>query len=102
MEIITKYSIIGREKRIIVRHDGFKVFPSAIESVIEKCEQVKECCVVGIDDKEHSQGKLPQAFVVLKIGITESTSLKNKITELCHKELAEYAQPENIEFLEKL
>ena len=56
----------GRIKRMIVRYDGFKVFPSFIEDVISRHECVDSCCAVGTPDKRHSQGMLPIVHVVLK------------------------------------
>ncbi len=55
----------ARIKRIIIRHDGFKVFPSMIENVISRHPAVHQCSVVGCADKDHVQGRLPFVFVVL-------------------------------------
>lgn len=95
--------IEGRIKRIIVRHDGFKVFPSFIENVVLKNDSVQECCSVGTEDKCHAQGMLPVVFVVL----TEKAKKKKdriikELTELCQEELPEYAQPEEIFVIDKL
>lgn len=94
--------VMGREKRMIIRYDGFKVFPTAIESIIEKCDEVKECCVVGINDKNYSQGKCPKAYAVLKEGVSSPDILTEKILLMCKKELPEYSQPIEIEYIEKL
>ena len=59
--------VIGRMKRMIVRFDGFKVFPTMIETVIRQCDDIKDCCAVGTDDVIHSQGQLPVVFAVLKL-----------------------------------
>lgn len=42
--------IVDRVKRMIVRYDGFKVFPSLIETVVSSHDSVVSCCVVGIED----------------------------------------------------
>lgn len=86
--------IVDRMKRMIVRHDGFKVFPSMIESVIAGHLAIKACCVVGVKDNEHSQGKLPLVHIVLKDEyVGEVEKVKGELKELCQRELPEYAQP---------
>lgn len=96
----------GREKRMIIRYDGFKVFPPMIEKVIEKEAEVKACCVVGAVDEIHSQGKLPIAYIILKndnsekrgisSNIGDFSNIKEQIVKRCLAELPEYAQPKEI------
>lgn len=95
--------IDGRIKRMIIRQDGFKVFPSLIEKLICENPAVAGCCVVGVADKDYSQGQLPFAFVVLHTHETESIEqIKKTISENCRKELPEYAQPINYRFIKEL
>lgn len=95
--------IEGRLKRMIVRHDGFKVFPKLIESVIQKSEYVNACCVVGMEDRDHTQGKLPIAFVVLnEKALSKENDVKSKLFGLCEKALPEYAQPQDICIIDQL
>ena len=56
----------SRIKRMIIRHDGFKVFPSMIENVVSRHPAVHQCSVVGCTDKDHTQGRLPFVYIVLK------------------------------------
>ena len=93
--------IVDRIKRMIIRNDGFKVYPSIIENVIAKHPDVSACAVVGVRDTQHSQGLLPKAFVVLQKGVSQ-TQAQNAIEELCQKELAEYAMPIAYEWCETL
>lgn len=93
--------INGRVKRIIIRHDGFKVFPSQIENVVSECSGVISCCAVGVDDKDYSQGKLPIVFAALKSGY-DSNIAKKELVKLCQKKLPEYAQPIDFIFIDKL
>ena len=86
--------IVDRIKRMVVRHDGFKVFPSMIEKTISSHKTVVSCCVVGTPDKEHSQGKLPAAHIVLAPGFSgKEDDVRRQLAALCRKELPEYAQP---------
>lgn len=95
--------IVDRVKKIIIRHDGFKVFPSNIEKVVSVHKAVVSCCAVGICDKEHSQGKLPILFVVLKPEYdNDKVEIKQELVALCKKELLEYAQPIEIIFKNSL
>lgn len=92
-----------RIKRMIVRHDGFKVYPSKIEKVISKYQNVEDCCVVGVDDTEHTQGKLPFAFIVLKSKTADLIEEgKNKLIRICQEELPEYSQPAGLCFVDEL
>ena len=84
--------IVDRLKRIIIRHDGFKIFPSMIENVISLHPNVDDCKVVGIADIEHTQGSLAKAHIILKDKINEEQTI-NEIKTLCQAELPEYAIP---------
>ena len=95
--------IEGRLKRMIVRHDGFKVYPSLIEAVLLNSSDVNMCCVVGVNDTSHAQGRLPKAYVVLnedKKPLCEE--IKKELIMLCKEELPEYAQPQDICFIDQL
>lgn len=86
--------IVDRIKRMIIRHDGFKVFPNLIEDVVIKHPDVKECKVVGVSDVKHSQGKMPIAFIVLNDNVSRSFyEIEQELFELCNKFLPEYSQP---------
>ena len=95
----------SRIKRLIIRHDGFKVFPSMIENVVSRHPAVHQCSVVGCTDKDHVQGRLPFVFVVLKPEAAASTKKRQIIKELrqmCTEELPEYVQPVGYKFLDAM
>ena len=95
--------IVDRVKKMIVRYDGFKVFPSLIERVVTTHSAIESCCAVGTRDTEHSQGKLPIVFVVLNFEhIGQEAKIKQELIELCKKELPEYAQPVDFIFKTEL
>lgn len=95
--------IDGRMKRMIIRQDGFKVFPSMIEKIICENPDVADCCVVGVTDNDYSQGQLPFAFVVLHTRESVSTTqIKEALVESCQRELPEYAQPIDFRFVKEL
>lgn len=91
--------ITDRLKRIYPRYDGFKIQPSQIEAVVMTHPGVESCCVVGIDDIEHCQGKLPKVHFVLKTKVGESKQVLEQIKEICQKQLPEYLQP--VEYQER-
>lgn len=93
--------IEGRFKRMIIRHDGFKIFPIQIDSVVMSNNKIESCCTVGISDKSHSQGKLPIVFAVLN-NSADAETVKAELFEYCRKELPEYVQPVDFIFINKL
>ena len=95
--------IVDRIKRMMIRYDGFKIFPSLIENVIGTHKAVDSCKVVAIADQEHSQGKLPKAHIVLKHQYKgKEEMIKEQIKLLCAEELPEYVQPFDYKFRESL
>ena len=93
--------INGRLKRMIIRYDGFKVFPPFIEDVVSMHKAIETCCAVGTVDKDHVQGHLPIVFAVLKDGCN-TDMVKKELFELCQKELPEYVQPVDFIFIDKM
>lgn len=83
----------GRIKRLIIRYDGYKVFPVFIEDVVMQHSDIDNCCAIGKIDKEHIQGKLPYVYVVCKNKDIDEDKLKQELYELCKAELPEYAMP---------
>lgn len=95
--------IVDRIKRMMIRYDGFKIFPSIIENVIASHKAVEACKVVSIADSEHSQGKLPKAHVVLKDGFKPyQEQILQELQLLCAEELPEYVQPVDYKFRDEL
>ena len=88
----------SRIKRLIIRHDGFKVFPSMIENVVSQHPAVHQCSVVGCTDKDHVQGRLPFVYLVLTQEAASASPSKRKqiireLRQMCAEELPEYVQP---------
>ncbi len=85
----------SRIKRLIIRHDGFKVFPSMIENVVSQHPAVHQCSVVGCADKDHVQGRLPFVYLVLDPAVpaAKRKQIIKELRQLCIEELPEYVQP---------
>lgn len=84
--------IKGRIKRMITRFDGHKVFPINMESVIGGFDKVKNCSVIGVNDKEHSQGQYPLALVEFMPDTNEIEKCK-EIFLYCNEQLEERGRP---------
>ena len=83
-----------RLKRMIVV-SGFNVYPSMIESTLEKHPAIKKACVIGIPHpyKMH----VPKAFLLLNEGYHDNSKLKKELKELCKEELSVYSIPKEFE-----
>ena len=90
-------------KRMIIRHDGFKVFPSMIENVVSRHPAVHQCSVVGCADKDHTQGRLPFVYIVLKADTTaKKKQVIRELERMCAEELPEYVQPVAYKFISSM
>ena len=89
-----------RIKRMIVTN-GYNVYPSQIENVLDAHEYVHMSCVIGVPDPLKMQKVM--AFVVLKpdIKVSEDEARKS-IMEHCSKYIAKYAMPADIQFREDM
>ncbi len=84
-----------RIKRMIITN-GYNVYPSQMEGVIDGCEYVQMSCVIGVPDPLKVQKV--KAFIVLKPGYVPTEATKKEIMEYCKKHIAKYALPYDIEF----
>ena len=93
----------SRITRMIIRHDGFKVFPSMIENVVSRHPAVHQCSVVGCADKDHTQGRLPFVYIVLKADTTaKKKQVIRELERMCAEELPEYVQPVAYKFISSM
>ena len=88
-----------RIKRIIVS-SGYNVYPTYIESIINKHEAVLTSTVIGIPHPY--KGQVAKAFIVLKDGYKPSLKIEKEIKELCAQNISKYALPAQYEFRDKL
>lgn len=89
----------GRIKRMIVRHDGTKIFPVEIENALTQHPQILDCAVVGMPDKNHPQSLLPAAFVTL----ADNASInENEIKKFAQELLPVHLQPSKIHIVKEL
>lgn len=88
-----------RIKRMIVTN-GYNVYPSQMENILDGNEYVQMSCVIGVPDPLKVQKV--KAFVVLKNGYSPNEAVKSAIMEYLRKHVARYALPYDIEFREDL
>lgn len=88
--------VLGRQKNLIVRYDGFKIAPIEIENVISNHKGVKNCVVVGVRDRRYKQGELPVAIIELenkKISRIDEKRYLKEIEKECKEKLSSYYMP---------
>ena len=88
-----------RIKRMIITN-GYNVYPSALENILDAHEFVQMSCVIGIPDPYKMQKV--KAFIMLKPGLEPNEEKKQVILEYCKKNIAKYALPYDIEFRDAL
>lgn len=87
--------IQGRIKRMITRFDGHKIFPVNIEGIIAQREDIINCVVIGVNDREHAQGQYPLVVIMMHKGVAEETKQQvcGEIFRFCDERLEERGKP---------
>lgn len=89
----------SRLKRMIISN-GYNIYPTELENVINKCKYVASSVVVGIKDKIRQEA--PKAVIVLKNGVQRTAEVEKEIKEFCKKNIAKNAQPSEFEYTDTL
>lgn len=89
--------VIDRKKRSL-KIAAVNVFPSQIETCVEKIDFVSECCAVGVkvDGKQ-----FVKVYVTLKYPMN-ADEVKARITDHCRKNLIRYAVPRFVEVIDSM
>ncbi len=88
-----------RMKRLIITN-GYNVYPSQLENVIDSLPEVAYCCVIGVPDPRRMHRV--KAFIVPAEGVVADEALKERILEKISLHIAQYALPREIEFRNEL
>ena len=88
-----------RMKRMIITN-GYNVYPSQLENIIDGHEKVLLSCVIGI--KDAARGQKVKAYVVPMPGIEPNEELKQELLSYCADHIAKYAMPRELEFRTEL
>jgi 2-aminobenzoate-CoA ligase len=79
---------------------GYNIAGPEVENVLLEHEAVLECAVIGEPDEE--RGHLVKAFVVLRPGHEEDSSLVKELQDFVKARIAPYKYPRAVEFRESL
>ncbi len=85
---------LGREKDVI-KYGAINLYPGDIENVLLRFKGVKECAVVGVEDKY--LGEVPLAAIVADEKIE-----KKELRKFCLANLADYQAPVDFVFIEAI
>lgn len=85
--------ICGRIKRMIVRFDGFKVFPAFVEEKMLTCKRIDNCSCVAKDDKIHGSGQMPVLFYTLKDNNETEILVEEELRKIAEQLLPSYSLP---------
>jgi len=88
-----------RIKRMLITN-GYNVYPTQLENIIDGHEKVLLSCVIGI--KDSYRGQKIKAFVVPMPGIEPTEALKEELLAYIGQHVAKYAMPREIEFRTEL
>ena len=89
----------GRMKRMIIS-SGYNVYPLQIENILNAHDFVDTSCVIGVPDA-YKMHKV-KAFIKLKKAVPANDETKAELMDYCKKNIAKYAMPCDIEFIEEL
>ncbi len=89
----------SRLKRIIIS-SGYNIYPSYIETVINRHEYVSSSTVIGIPDQY--RGEIAKAYIVLKKEVKLTDEVEEEIKKYCEKNIAKYSMPRIFEFRREL
>ena len=80
--------------------NGYNVYPSQLENIIDGHEKVLLSCVIGV--KDEYRGQKVKAYVVPMPGIEPTEELKQELLDYCASHIAKYAMPRDLEFRKEL
>ena len=90
------FFIAGRRKEMFIS-GGENVYPVEVETALYRCEDVMECCVMGLPDAQWGEAGL--AVVVLQEGVSrDAEALRQQLRGI----LAAYKVPKHFYFLAAL
>jgi long-chain acyl-CoA synthetase len=88
-----------RYKRMIIS-SGYNIYPSQIEGVINAFKGVEASCAIGVPDPIRQQRV--KVYIVLDKGMERTEETVKKIKAYCRDNIARYAIPKEIVFIDKL
>jgi long-chain acyl-CoA synthetase len=91
------YTRIVQRKKDMIIVDGFNVYPSEVEAVLQQHPAVSMAAVIGVPDNYH--GEVVRACIVLRPG---AAATSDDIRAYCRAQLAPYKVPSDVELRDTL
>jgi acetyl-CoA synthetase len=79
---------------------GHRLGTAEVESALVAHKDVAEAAVIGVP--HDVKGDVPKAFVTLNVGVDKTDDLKAELTKWVGEQIGKIAQPDSIEFRDKL
>ena len=93
------YFFMARDDDVIIMA-GYRIGPFDVESIIATHPDVQECAVIAVPDA--MKGEVIEAYVVVKPSLSASDSLAEELKQRVRDNLAAYAYPRAVHFVESL
>jgi long-chain acyl-CoA synthetase len=90
------FTLIDRKRDVIIS-DGFNIYPSEVEEVLNAHPAVKDCAIIGVPDER--RGEVVKAYVVPSPGYEPTAK---ELSRFCQRRLTGYKVPSLIEFRDDL
>lgn len=94
--------VTGRMKRMIIRFDGFKVFPSVVEEKMLTCHLIEDCSCVAMKDEQHDVGQVPIVFYTMSNTNVTCEFVEQELRKISEELLPEYSQPYDYKMIDEL
>lgn len=90
------FFVVDRAKELI-KYKGFQIAPAEIEALLLSHPAIADAAVIPLPDEE--AGEIPKAYIVLKPGMTATTT---EIKDFVATHVAPYKKLRHIEFTDKI
>ncbi|MGO9857706.1 MAG: AMP-binding protein [Acidimicrobiales bacterium] len=94
-----EYFFMSRDDDVIIMA-GYRIGPFDVESIIALHPDVQECAVIAVPDP--MKGEVIEAFVALKHPVDDEDQLAEGLKNRVRENLAAYAYPRSVHFVESL
>ena len=94
-----EYFFMSRDDDVIIMA-GYRIGPFDVESIIALHPDVQECAVIAVPDP--MKGEVIEAFVALKHPVDDEDQLAEELKNRVRENLAAYAYPRSVHFVESL
>lgn len=94
--------VVGRMKRMIIRFDGFKIFPAVVEEKMLTCCLIEDCSCVAMKDERHDVGQVPVVFYTMSNANVTCEFVEQELRKISEELLPEYSQPYDYKMIDEL